>query len=685
MSAWIEVTGWTLIHFVWQGSVLGIATAAALRLCRHRSSEARYAVACLGLAALLASAAATAVIIGTSGSEHGAASLATAGTVSESSIVAPPDGPAFGQPAPASAARMRVTITSVLPIVVWTWLAGVVALAVRFSGGCWRIHLIRTTALAQAPSAWQRTAEQLAQRLRVSIPFRAVETTLVDAPVVIGWMRPIILLPVAFVIGATPSQIEALLAHELAHIRRRDYAVNLLQTVAEALLFFHPAVWWLSSRIRQEREHCCDDAAVQVCGEAAAYAEALVSLATWRTGEALSVGASGGSLLARIQRLLDPAPEEQPSGVSGLVALAAAILLATGLLLWSGPALAGPQAGVVSQPPGQSWRVRHTDHFDIHYPDTLDLHADRVAVEAERAYERVSGDLRHQPAFRVPIVLVRTVAELERPAQDSTDAQVRRGEFADRSRDRILFAIDRPADQWLGVLTHEVTHVFTFDIIPGISLRWVTEGLADYERGAWDPTDLATLRDAVRRNAIPRLASDQDVETAAGSRLVYALGHAAFDFIESRWGKQGMRQLLFALRQLTSTGGDPYAAALQLKADAFDQAFERYVRARFASGGNQAAGGFDRGATVRIEGTITSIGPPAFVGVACIELWVNEVRPRLWAVECGTPVPEDLLRRLTPGQHVVVTGAPARERAQRIALERLVRPSDGFAWRRLAG
>src|SRR4030095_13888079 len=109
-----------------------------------------------------------------------------------------------------------------------------------------------------------------------------VESIAVEVPTVIGWMRPVILLPVAAVAALTPAQVEAILAHELAHIRRHDYAVNLLQTTAETLLFYHPAVWWISKRIRAEREHCCDDVAVRVCGDAVSYAHALAELEAWR-------------------------------------------------------------------------------------------------------------------------------------------------------------------------------------------------------------------------------------------------------------------------------------------------------------------------------------------------------------------------------------------------------------------
>src|SRR5262249_62123234 len=124
-----------------------------------------------------------------------------------------------------------------------------------------------------------------------------------------GWLHPVILLPASTLTGLSPGQIESILAHELAHIRRHDYLVNLLQSLVETLLFYHPGVWWVSRRIREERELCCDDLAVGVVGGPVLYAEALCRLERAR-GEAaaLAVAASGGSLLARITRLVGAAP-----------------------------------------------------------------------------------------------------------------------------------------------------------------------------------------------------------------------------------------------------------------------------------------------------------------------------------------------------------------------------------------
>ncbi len=434
MNPWMQATGWTLIHFVWQGGLLALATAVGLRLCRRRSSEARYAIACAGLTAMLAAPVVTAAFFRTPDS-----ALVSRGNVlpavpgSEAVVTVPRSSTDEASSPTNAAATGAIRLDAVLPVVVWGWLAGVTALLARFAGGCWRVHRLRAAALAETVSQWQSASERLAVRLRLDVPFRVVESGLVDAPGVVGWMRPVILLPVAILANLTPVQIEAILAHELAHIRRRDYAVNLLQTVAETLLFYHPAVWWVSARVREEREHCCDDAAVEVVGEPAAYAQALADLASWRSREtALAVGATDGSLLARIRRLLHEPDDDETRPISGLVVLALGMSLAVGLAFQlsssvvasdatvQGPSSprspAGAQAAPAGLPPGE-WRVHKTDHFDIFYTPDLDLHAERVGREAERAHERVSSDLKHNLAFQVPIVLVHTANELEQAAQ----------------------------------------------------------------------------------------------------------------------------------------------------------------------------------------------------------------------------------------------------------------------------
>ena len=500
MNPWMQATGWTLIHFVWQGGLLALATAVGLRLCRRRSSEARYAIACAGLAAMLAAPVVTAAFVRTPDSALVSRGKVLPAVPGSEAVVTVPRSPTDDVSSPANAAATGAfRLDAVLPFVVWGWLAGVTALLARFAGGCWRVHRLRVAALAETVSQWQSASERLAVRLRLDVPFRVVESGLVDAPGVVGWIRPVILLPVAILANLTPVQIEAILAHELAHIRRRDYAVNLLQTVAETLLFYHPAVWWVSARVREEREHCCDDAAVEVVGEPAAYAQALADLAAWRSREtALAVGATDGSLLARIRRLLHEPDDDEARPISGLVVLALGMSLAVGLafqlsssVVASDAAIQGPStprspagaqaaAGGPQRPPGE-WRVHKTDHFDIFYTPDLDLHAERVGREAERAHERVSSDLKHNLAFQVPVILLHSANELQQSVRAGRVEPPDAGSLSDPSRDRIFLAMDRPADQWYGLLTHEITHIFGFDIIPGTATPpWITEGLAEY-------------------------------------------------------------------------------------------------------------------------------------------------------------------------------------------------------------
>src|SRR5262249_44302433 len=156
-----------------------------------------------------------------------------------------------------------------------------------------------------ARDAWQTLARRLSRALGVRHAVRLLESTAVQIPAVVGWLRPVILLPASTVTGLTPEQLEMILAHELAHIRRHDFLVNLLQAVVVTLLFYHPAVWWISRQVRIERENCCDDLAVAVCGTPLQYARALTRLEELRVGApSLAVSARGGSLFERVRRLV---------------------------------------------------------------------------------------------------------------------------------------------------------------------------------------------------------------------------------------------------------------------------------------------------------------------------------------------------------------------------------------------
>jgi uncharacterized protein (TIGR03435 family) len=206
--------------------------------------------------------------------------------------------------APAEVSYAR-RVEALLPWIVSAWLCGVLLLLARVTAAWWRVRRLHTVALSTQASSWQAAANRIAFRLGLASVIRIIELPHVDVPLVVGCLRPIVVLPIAAMSQLNTAQVEAILAHELAHVRRHDYLVNLMQTLAETLLFYHPAVWWLSARIRDEREHCCDDVAVAVCGDPVGYAAALAELESWRSGElSLAAAATSGSLLNRVRRIL---------------------------------------------------------------------------------------------------------------------------------------------------------------------------------------------------------------------------------------------------------------------------------------------------------------------------------------------------------------------------------------------
>jgi len=345
MNAWIDLAGWTLVHFVWQGALVAAITAAVLRLMRPMAPQARYALACAALAAMVAAPVVTASLLAGDGKSAFGGPRPTpvlggpafGGTrpalvSGESPLGIRPTLSRTGDPASANPATSS-TIDAALTLFVVLWLSGVATLLLRLAGGCWRVRRIHRLSTAQHRSRWQASAERMAARMRLLRSIFVVDSLEVDTPTVVGWLRPVILLPVSAMAGLSTAQVDAILAHELAHIRRHDVLVNILQTIAETLLFYHPAVWWISGRIRTEREHCCDDVVVEVCGDPVAYAAALTELAASNIGVApLAMAATDGPLLARVRRVLSVPPEApaRPSGVAWFIGLALAVVVAAG-------------------------------------------------------------------------------------------------------------------------------------------------------------------------------------------------------------------------------------------------------------------------------------------------------------------------------------------------------------------
>jgi uncharacterized protein (TIGR03435 family) len=352
----MHVAGWVLVHFVWQGAVMAIAAALALQLCRRQAASVRYLVACGAMTAMLIGVATTAALVQApaAGVETARASVRTT-PEGRADVLLPIQinhGTASGK---LSAARR---IEPYLPWVVSAWLFGVMSLLVRAGAGWWRVRRLHRLALASITSNWQAMGDCIASRLGLARIVRIVELSGVDVPLVVGCLRPIVVLPIAALSSLSAAQVEAILAHELAHVRRHDYLVNLMQTLAETLLFYHPAVWWLSARIRDEREHCCDDVAVAVCGDPVGYATALTELEAWRSGGLrLAAAATGGSLLNRVRRILrvEISDDSRTSPLTiGLMALAVTGALAVNAMAQASAPAEAPTFEVASVRPNTS-------------------------------------------------------------------------------------------------------------------------------------------------------------------------------------------------------------------------------------------------------------------------------------------------------------------------------------------
>jgi uncharacterized protein (TIGR03435 family) len=318
-----ELLGATLLHFLWQGLLIAAVYAIARRSASR--PEVRYLMACGALAVMAASPVFTWVALR---------------PVSQKAIVVAASLPVTH--AASSAFGFRIELPRVfaaayesvpsawLSGVAAVWMAGVVFFWLRLLGGWMTAERLRRRHARPAPFRWQQTFDGLRARLSVSQPVRLLVSGLVQAPVVVGLLRPVVLVPVGALAGLPAEQMEALLLHELAHIRRYDYLVNALQNLVEAVLFYHPAVWWVSGHMRSEREMCCDDAAVAVTDDAKSYARALaeVGLAAHAHYQT-TVSATGGSLANRVARLLgEPRPASSTHSPATVAVAAALVVIA---------------------------------------------------------------------------------------------------------------------------------------------------------------------------------------------------------------------------------------------------------------------------------------------------------------------------------------------------------------------
>ena len=286
----ISSVGATLLHFVWQGALIGCATAVALIAMRNARPGQRYTVACAGLLLCLAWPALE-LAARLTGDSAGDAGMSLASQMFAG--------------APVADAGALDWLNGHLPLIVMCWAACSAALTLRMGLGLLWIGRIATTRAGDAQ--WQARLSAMALRFGVT---REVRLRVVDnlaSPITAGWWRPVVLVPASLMTGMPPDLLEALLAHEMGHVKRFDYLVNLGQNVVETLLFYHPAVWWISGRIRAEREQIADDLAAGDLGEPRRLALALSELEKIQfSRHHLAQAANGGDLMLRIKRLVRP-------------------------------------------------------------------------------------------------------------------------------------------------------------------------------------------------------------------------------------------------------------------------------------------------------------------------------------------------------------------------------------------
>ena len=402
--------GWTLLHSLWQGALVAAVLAGALLLLRRQRAEVRYVAAAGALGVVVALAGITFGLYFNAGASTNAILAPGSFKTVQVALVRKPtplaralaDLRAAKDARPAAVAGAKSQLTSPtdaahaavdapgaipsapnwlarglryfdnhLPLLVLLWLLGLLAMSLRMLGGLLYVQRLRRYRVRPLGPMWQERLAALAQRSGIHRPVALLESALVQVPLVVGHLRPVILLPLGAVAGLSPAYLEAILAHELAHVLRRDYLVNLLQTVAEVLFFYHPAVWFVANCVRTERENCCDDTATALCGgDSLRLARALTALAEWSQSAVvpatprLALAAMGGrgALLSRVRRLVQHRPAA-PTLAEGF--MAGTLVLGGLVLLGSSVALAASltqPSSAASKPTAFDWKASPTQN-----------------------------------------------------------------------------------------------------------------------------------------------------------------------------------------------------------------------------------------------------------------------------------------------------------------------------------
>ena len=321
----------TLLHFLWQGTAFAALAYAAMAFCR--SAASRYAMGMVMLVMMAVAPAATYLAL--QGQQSG-------GTVAMNSVKVEAGGTAIvtANPAKSVAKPTGAPVTDGVPgYFLWLveiWFAGVMLLGLRSAGGVFVVERMRRKESNLVGEQMREFCATLQKKMGLQRLVNFYECNRLDAPAVAGWLRPVVMLPVTALTGLSEAQLSSVIAHELAHIKRYDALVNSFQIGVETLLFYHPGVWWLNKKIREERENCCDDVAVEVCGNPLTYAHALARMAESRMSPRLMMAANSRPLAARVARLLGMAKKgETMRGADlslGLLCLSASLMAGVGFV-----------------------------------------------------------------------------------------------------------------------------------------------------------------------------------------------------------------------------------------------------------------------------------------------------------------------------------------------------------------
>jgi beta-lactamase regulating signal transducer with metallopeptidase domain len=307
--------GWSLIHSLWQISLVAFFLYLGLRFIPQKKPRFRYAFLLLGLLSIVVWSGLTFVYLWDQ--QPAQVLVIPSSDLPQVEVLSTEASPAVTTASFLERFRwFERQLNDYMPAVIISWLLGMLLCWFYLISGLFHLHYLQRHKVTLLSPEWNARFDHLCQQMRVSRKVGLYISEIVDEPITFQFLKPVILLPVSLFTGLTTTQIEVLILHELAHIRRRDFAVNLLQTLIEILFFYHPALWWISRKVREEREHCCDDAVLAIHNDPVLYSEALtqIQLHHFSPKKRLVMSATGNksALSKRVFRLFGQYDQQPP-------------------------------------------------------------------------------------------------------------------------------------------------------------------------------------------------------------------------------------------------------------------------------------------------------------------------------------------------------------------------------------